>query len=88
MVIWKQELNLDSVQRIILPKGSQILKVAEQDGKICLWFMHTNYNKEYDVRVIRIFGTGHEFNAEGLKHIDTLIMGLFVWHVFEEINND
>jgi len=89
MVVWKETLELSSVQIVSLPKDSQILKVDSQNGMLCIWFMHEddpNDDVEYDERTIDVVGTGHVFSADGKKHIGTVIMGAFVWHVFEVID--
>ena len=62
----------------------QILKIEEQEGKICLWYMLDNDEFSH-VEEIHLIGTGH--SAEGLERdefLGTVLLrkGFLVFHVF------
>lgn len=85
-IIYKYPLEIQSTQIIQMPKQQIILDVAFQNMKLMLWAMINPENKPEDV-VIKIIGTGHEFqNNYGMWHIKTVQDNLnaLVWHIFED----
>lgn len=88
MVIWKQQLSVVDVQTIYIPRGAEILSVANQDGLLCMWFV-CDPDGQPTKRTIEIIGTGHRFEANSTsltrKFIGTAIIGPFAWHVFEQL---
>lgn len=86
MVIWKFELEITDTQQVRMPKGAQILSVANQNGKVCLWAM-VNPNDSLESRCIEIIGTGNKVAfGPGVQRsfIGTVVVNPFVWHVFEQ----
>lgn len=71
------------VQMYNLSADSQakIVHVGEQTGSICIWF-ECDTDQEVKSRTFCILGTGHPIPPDG-KHVGTVIMGTFVWHVYE-----
>ena len=81
-VVWKYELTPAII--IEMPRGAQILSVAEQNNKICLWALVDPY-AETEAREFHVFGTGHEISIKSLNFVGTALLnnaGL-VFHVFE-----
>jgi len=86
--IWKYELTVTGLQDIDIPTGSRLLSVAKQDGRLCLWAMVAPQNAT-EKRCIEIIGTGNPVPWRiGMerRHIGTVIMDPFVWHVFERVD--
>ena len=83
--IWKYKLEITGLQKIEMPKGSEVLSVDNQNGRLCLW-AKGDINKPKEVRHFEIFGTGDLMpSLINLKHtfIGTVQIPPFVWHVFE-----
>jgi len=83
-VIYKYELEIVDRQYLELPNEYVILKVANQDGKLCLW---AEVDNEYDERYlypgsIWIVGTGQDLENVGGTYFDSVLMGSYVWHVY------
>lgn len=90
MQIWKYPLALiDSPQLVEMPEGARILSVQEQQNRICVWALVDPEAKKVS-RKFHIFGTGNQLDASGVEwfqFLGTVVMslGVFVWHVFEEM---
>lgn len=90
--IWKYELEFNSMTRLEIPSGGEILTV-QQDQKTftpCLWVM-VDTDNEKEERYIELFGTGHEIKYDtgtDRTYIGTYQYqkGEFVGHVFERLN--
>lgn len=83
--IWKYQLKPQDLQELEVPDGAQFIAAQVQHGQICLWaIVEPTLPKTW--RVVRIVGTGQEFNPTGLRHIGSVQLsgGLYVFHVFEE----
>lgn len=80
-VVHKVHVELQDQAHILMPTDAKIIMVAEQHGAITIWFEHDN--GPLTPRTIHIHGTGHPFPA-GQKHVGSLQMGEFVWHLYEE----
>ena len=84
-IIYKYELKLEQEQIVNLPIGYEILSAKEQRGKIVIYAMINLGEKEYEKVVIRIVGTGGPEHSDFLrvyKFIDTVMVGVYVWHIF------
>jgi hypothetical protein len=84
-MIYKYEIPVQSTFELVLPRPSIILSVQEQNGKICLWALVDSNTKETEIRRIHIVGTGYKFPLTSLQFIATVQLGVYVWHIFEEI---
>ena len=82
--VYKYPLDITDEQTVWLPKDAEILKIADQQDRLCLWALVEKDAPTYQ-KIIRVHGTGHNVADEGLKHLDTVLMGSLVWHVFEVI---
>ena len=76
--IWKYTITGNGTHRI--PKGAKVIHVGNQNGYICIWCEVDTGVKVFEKRDFKIFGTGRK--VEG-KHCGTVIMGDYVWHVYE-----
>ena len=87
--IFKYELTeqTEGIVKVELPTNAKILKVAFQNGRLCLWAIVDDGNKLTEKRTIMIYGTGEpiEENTETLKHLDTIFQDIYVWHIFEQV---
>ena len=81
MKIYKQELKTTDKQTLRL-ESCKILKFAEQDGKLMMWYVHDD-SMDLSMFIIRIVGTGHEHSDLISGYFDTVLMsnGL-VWHIY------
>lgn len=85
--IWRYPLsafgrNLSQVD-ITMPKGAVVLHVGLQLDIVTLW-AEVDPGAPAEARSFEIHGTGWEFQAEGRKHLGTVITAdQFVWHVYE-----
>ena len=81
-VIWKYTLSPAILIKI--PKGAQLLSVAEQNNNICMWAL-VDPNADLEVREFHIFGTGHDITIKNLDFVGTALLdnGSLVSHVFE-----
>jgi hypothetical protein len=82
--IYKYQLEVKDEQRVRMHSKAQLLHVAVQHGKVCLWTL-VNLDLPLTDRQIFISGTGHPIQAPyGTKYVGTfmLLEGNFVGHVF------
>lgn len=94
-LIWKQHIsrlrgiyNLFET-KIELPKNSSILSVKVAGDDLNMWFKFNPTSKtNLESYTIRIVGTGFETPTDGFSYIDTIIDGMFVWHVFIKQDNE
>ena len=84
MIIWKYELAITELQLIDVSIDAEFLSVDNQRGQLCLWIMLDPLQKTHRRR-IEVFGTGHEMDLAKRKFIGTVLIGSFVWHVFERL---
>lgn len=82
--IYKYHIALKKEQTIVLPMEYQILGIQMQNDTLCMWVMVDMDNPVESIN-IRIYGTGHEITEEDIKHIGTIQIDGFVWHVFTEV---
>lgn len=88
-LIWKQHIsrlrgiyNLFET-KIELPKDASILSLKVIGDDLNMWFKFNPTSKtNLESYTIRIVGTGFETPTDGFSYIDTIIDGMFVWHVF------
>ncbi len=90
--IWKDTLTIQSNQTLKLPKGSEILCVAMQNGNPCIWYLVPDTHARRDVREIEVFTTGGPVYDGSRKYIGTIVVNSvlepiegdsFVMHFFE-----
>jgi hypothetical protein len=84
-VVWKYELPEPGDHALELPFGAEVLSVACQGDRLCLWAL-VEPDAPKELRRFRVLGTGWEFERAGrVKFVGTALMqdGALVWHVFE-----
>lgn len=89
-LIHKQKLEIYDIQVLDLPFNSKILKVAEQNGELFVWYIFDYDNlKKKEWLTFYVYGTGKPidtYDVRTRKHIDTILMSTgFVWHIFQAI---
>ena len=86
MVIWKYLLDCVDEQQIQMPRGAQLLSVANQGGCVCLWAMVDPSQRQTESRRFMLAGTGvpiEKHLTPAMRFIGTVVTGPFVWHIFE-----
>jgi hypothetical protein len=81
--VYKYELNRSGLKEITLPEGSWIVKAAIQYDDICIWAVVDTKEINRKVHKFVVLGTGWEIPCKHMDHIDTILEGPYVWHVFE-----
>lgn len=83
ITVWKYTIRIFETQEIGMPRNAQILCAKRQGDNICLWVKLDSRQKELEPRRIAVRGTGEDLGFQEKVYIDTVIMGEFVWHIFE-----
>jgi len=84
-VIFKYPFKIADIVDILLPFGSRVIAIQEQRGIAFLWAIVNPEEKSLGNRRFYVFGTGNEITApiHEMKHISTVQVNGFVWHIFE-----
>lgn len=82
--IYKYPIAITEKQTMILPAGAEFLSVQVQNNNLYAWVLLDTKKPKESVN-IRIYGTGHPIEDIKLKHIETIQIDSFVWHVFIEV---
>lgn len=82
--VWKFPL-LDTVNKVDLPPGAEVLHVAEQHGQITLW-ARLDPSAARVARTFHVVGTGGDVpdRADTFRGTAVAAGGSLVFHVFEE----
>lgn len=84
--IHKITLEITDEQTLEMGKKDEILKIGEQNGRLCVWFLThkimTTLTGPRQKWRFYIFGTGHEITCKQEHYVDTVQIGAFVWHVY------
>lgn len=78
--IWKYKLT----SPIEMPLDAKILTIQMQGNEPHIWAL-VNPKNETETRKFVIIGTGHNFDDNTFKYVNTYQEGPFVWHVFEDV---
>lgn len=84
--VWKFVLPFQDEVTIDMPKGAEIISVANQYETLCVWCLVPQPVKERQSRRFRIIETGHPIDCSmSLRFIGTVLFveGSLVFHVFE-----
>jgi len=66
-----------------MPEGAQVIYVGEQLGSLYLWAI-VDLSRPLVKRKFAVLPTGYvQFDATTMRHLGTVQVGEFVWHVFE-----
>lgn len=83
-VMHKEQLQFVGVRQTFrVPYGSKIRKFDLQNEKPTIW-IEKPIGQGLDVDLhVQIFGTGYEEIPENATYIDSIIVGIFVWHLYK-----
>lgn len=87
--IWKFPLELREEQEIEMPENANIIHVAEQHNRICLWAEIDPKNIKLK-RIFYVVGTGWNIpNLSMVLYLGSVVMtpGAYVWHVYQKIEH-
>lgn len=72
---------------LCLPKGAEIISVAEQHGGTFIWAVVDQMAVDVEIRTVHLVMTGHVFNFKVKQAIGTVLLngGLFVLHALEAV---
>ena len=87
--VWKYTLTLDEDLNFLeMPKDAEILTVQIQHGFPTLWVL-VDPSAPFEIRVVRVAGTGHELPDNIGKYIGTfqIYEGSMIVHVFDMSEN-
>jgi hypothetical protein len=81
LLIWDKAVTLLALQpdAVLIDVGRD----TRESDKIALWFIVDDARQATVVRTFHIVGTGHPVPT-GVKHVGSVLMPPFKWHVFEE----
>ena len=84
VTVWKFVVPPEGEFSLKMPAGAKLLDVQEQHGIAAIW-AQLDPDADMEVRRFRQFGTGHEFDPEGLSYVGSyqLMAGTFVAHLYE-----
>lgn len=69
---------------ISLPLEAEVVHIAEQNGQLQMWVEQADCG-QLSQRQFNVYGTGHYIYNDNEMHLATVIVGDFVWHVYENI---
>lgn len=83
MTVWKFDIT-DPPHEAEIPAAHEVLAVAMQRGRICLW-ARVNPTAATVTRRFGVYGTGHPMPPGRTKYIGTVFTegAKYVFHVFE-----
>jgi hypothetical protein len=82
--IYKCRLSITDEQILMIPlsNSNRFFSVGlDPSGHLCLWYA-VDTDQPASELTVRIVGTGREMPENAGKHIGTVTMQPFVWHVF------
>lgn len=83
--VWKYTLGIADAQTLSMPYAAKVLCVAVQGGSLCLWAEVNATAQRRQARNFYIVGTGNPLpSGVSLRHVGSVVMPPFVWHVYEE----
>lgn len=81
--IFRYPIEVTNINRVLMPEGAQILKVAIKDDQLSVWALVDEMSPD-EWQTFYVFGTGHDIFEPIGQYIDSVLDGRFVWHVFRE----
>lgn len=84
--IYKYVVEFGGVCEVAMPKGAEVLSVtvSHNDARSLWVWAAVDTDNDPELRVFRVFGTGHPLPDKLGKFHGTHPDGPFFWHVFEE----
>lgn len=89
-VVHKYALVIGSPNLISLPIESKAIHVGEQEGVPTIWYQKPLQGNINTPRAIHVIGTGQLIMGipKGCHIGSVQMFDGFVWHLYEEVNND
>lgn len=81
--IYKYPLTL-GFNGVSLPSSAKIIHIAEQNGQLQMWVEQADCGL-LSQRQFNVYGTGHYIYNNNEMHLATVLVGDFVWHVYEAL---
>ena len=81
--IYKYHLKV-GLNSIDLPLEAEVVHIAEQYGQLQMW-VEQDPTRPVLNRQFSVYGTGHYIYNNNEHHLATVVLGDFVWHVYEEM---
>ena len=69
---------------ITLPLESEIIHVGEQYGQLHIW-VEQDPTRPFVQREFNVYATGQYIYNNNEMHVSTVMVGDFVWHLYENI---
>jgi hypothetical protein len=89
--LYKYVLSSSGLTTVAMPPGARVVAAQAQVTDdpagwtdIVVWAEVDPTAPSTETRAFRVFGTGHGFDAENLTYIDTVQIGSYVYHVYEQ----
>jgi hypothetical protein len=82
--MWKFKVSVTGITELTMPKNAKIVHVDNQHDEICMWALVTPSRVE-ETRYFEVIGTGQNFGISHREYVGTVLVGRFVWHVFERV---
>lgn len=80
--VFKTTLKIEDEQKVPMQRGSRILKVAEQNGKVTLWYL-CDCEAELTDETFYVIGTGQQLpDTFPGNYVGSCKCEEFIWHVF------
>lgn len=80
--IWKSQFEIKDEFELLIPKGAKILAAQIQRGVPCIWF-ELDTDSETVTRLLRVHGTGHPIDHEGIYVGTFQTFDMFVFHLYD-----
>jgi hypothetical protein len=86
--IWKYQLphapNEYGICEVVMPKGAKIISTLNQYNTICLWAeVESDPSHPVETKKIDVVGTGKKLEDSPRRFLGSVILGQFVWHIYE-----
>lgn len=82
-IIYKYPLII-GFNGISLHLEAEIVHIGEQYGQLQMW-VEQDPSRPMTQRQFNVYGTGHPIYNNNEQHLATVLVGDFVWHVYENI---
>ena len=89
ITVYKYSFNVSDTVTLRITGYITALKIGTQHpgvGELILWAIVDTESEDTESLKLRIVGTGNPFDDyddESLHFIDTVMDGIFVWHIFQ-----
>lgn len=86
MRIWKYVVKIERHQTVVMPKGSVLLDMQDQDGELAVWAavpIERGLHPDNVERSLSVVGTGSDLPSGEQAYVATAQQGPYVWHLFD-----